>query len=38
MLSGNVMVHVMDGKIVEEFEFSDYLGVLQQLDAVSPLG
>ena len=37
-LAGCVMVHVRDGKIVEEFEYSDYLGFLQQLGVVPPLG
>ena len=37
-LAGTVVVHVEDGKIVEEFEFSDYLGFLQQLGVVPPLG
>jgi steroid delta-isomerase-like uncharacterized protein len=38
MLTGTVVVHIVDGKIVEEFEFSDYLGFLQQLGVVPPLG
>ena len=33
-----VVVHVEDGKIVEEFEYADYLGFLQQLGVVPPLG
>lgn len=33
-LVGTVVVHVEDGKIVEEFEFSDYLGFMQQLGVV----
>lgn len=33
-LVGSVVVPVRDGKIVEEFEYSDYLGFLQQLEAV----
>ncbi len=37
-LAGAVVVHVVDGKIVEEFEYSDYLGFLQQLGVVPPLG
>jgi len=37
-LVGNIVVHVVDGKIVEEFEHSDYLGFLQQLGVVPPLG
>ena len=37
-LVGCVVVHVVDGKIVEEFEHSDYLGFLQQLGVVPPLG
>lgn len=38
MLVGCVVVHIADGKIVEEFEQSDYLGFLQQLGVVPPLG
>ena len=37
-LQGCVVVHIADGKIVEEFEYSDYLGFLQQLGVVPPLG
>jgi steroid delta-isomerase-like uncharacterized protein len=37
-LRGCVVVHVADGRIVEEFEYSDYLGFLQQLSVVPPLG
>ena len=37
-LVGCVVVHIADGKIVEEFEYSDYLGFLQQLGVVPPLG
>ena len=33
-----VVVHLDDGKIVEEFEYADYLGFLQQLGVVLPLG
>ena len=33
-----VVVHIEDGKIVEEFEYADYLGFLQQLGVVPPLG
>jgi predicted ester cyclase len=33
-----VVAHVNDGKIVEEFEYADYLGFLQQLRVVPPLG
>jgi steroid delta-isomerase-like uncharacterized protein len=36
-LVGTVVVHVEDGKIVEEFELSDYLGFLQQLGVVPEL-
>jgi len=38
ILGGCVVVHVKDGKIVEEIEYSDYLGLLQQLGVVPPLG
>lgn len=37
-LRGCVVVHVKEGKIIEEFEYSDYLGFLQQLGVVPPLG
>jgi steroid delta-isomerase-like uncharacterized protein len=37
-LVGCVVVRIADGKIVEEFEYSDYLGFLQQLGVVPPLG
>ena len=37
-LVGCVVVHVENGKIIEEFEHSDYLGFLQQLGVVPPLG
>ena len=38
VLRGCVVVHVKNGKIVEEIEYSDYLGYLQQLGVVPPLG
>jgi hypothetical protein len=38
MLRGCIVVHIADGKIVEEFDYSDYLGFLQQLGVVLPLG
>lgn len=37
-LQGCIVVHVKDGKIVEEWEYSDYLGFLQQLGVVPALG
>ncbi len=37
-LQGCVVVRVKDGKVVEEWEYSDYLGFLQQLGVVPPLG
>ncbi len=37
-LRGCVVVHVVNGKVAEEFEYSDYLGFLQQLGVVPPLG
>ena len=37
-LGGCVVVQLADGKIIEEFEYSDYLGFLQQLGVVPPLG
>lgn len=36
-LEGCVVVHVKDGKIIEEWEYSDYLGFLQQLGLVPAL-
>jgi steroid delta-isomerase-like uncharacterized protein len=38
VLKGCVVVHLKDGKIVEELEYSDYLGYLQQLGVVPSLG
>ena len=37
-LVGCVVVRIVDGKIVEEFEHSDYLGFLQQLGVIPALG
>lgn len=34
ILKGCTVVHVKDGKVVEEFEYSDYLGLLQQLGVI----
>jgi predicted ester cyclase len=38
VLQGCVVLHVKDGKVVEELEYSDYLGFLQQLGVVPSLG
>jgi len=38
ILKGCIVVHVENGKVVEEFEYSDYLGFLQQLGVIPPLG
>jgi steroid delta-isomerase-like uncharacterized protein len=38
LLQGCIVVHLADGKIVEEFEYSDYLSFLQQLGVVPSLG
>ena len=38
LLQGCIVVHLAGGKIVEEFEYSDYLGFMQQLGVVPPLG
>jgi predicted ester cyclase len=38
ILQGCVVVHVKDGKVVEEWEYSDYLGFLQQLGVVPAMG
>jgi predicted ester cyclase len=37
-LEGCVVVHVKNGKVIEEWEYSDYLGFLQQLGVVPSLG
>ena len=37
-LKGCVVVHIADGKVIEEFEYSDYLGFLQQLGVVPKMG
>jgi predicted ester cyclase len=37
-LQGCVVVRVKNGKVVEEWEYSDYLGFLQQLGMVPALG
>ena len=37
-LKGCTVVHVKDGMVVEELEHADYLGFLQQLEVVPPLG
>ncbi len=36
-MQGCVVVHVKDGKVIEEWEYSDYLGFLQQLGVVPPM-
>jgi predicted ester cyclase len=37
-LESCTVAHTVNGKVVEEFEYSDYLGFLQQLGVVPPLG
>jgi len=37
-LEGCVVYHIKDGKVVEVWEYSDYLGFLQQLGVVPALG
>lgn len=37
-LTGCVFVHLQNGRVVEEIDHSDYLGFLQQLGVVPPLG
>ena len=37
-LQSCIVAHVKDGKIIEEYEYSDYLGFLQQLGVVPALG
>jgi len=37
-LQGVVIVHMKDGKVVEEWEFSDYMGFFQQLGVIPALG
>ena len=36
-LEGCIIVHVKDGKVIEEWEYSDYLGFMQQLGLVPAL-
>lgn len=37
-LHGCLVVHVKEGKVIEEWKHSDYLGFWQQLGIVPPLG
>jgi len=37
ILKGCVVLHTADGKVIVEFEYSGYLGFLQQL-SIMPLG
>jgi len=37
-LQSCIVVHIKDGKVVEVWEYSDYLGFLQQLGVVPALG
>ena len=37
-LTGCVLVHLEDSKVVVEYDHSDYLGFLQQLGVIPPLG
>ena len=37
-LKGTVFLHMKNDKIVEEFEYVDFLGFLQQLGLVPPMG
>jgi len=36
LMKGCVVLHIRDDKIVEQFEYDDYLGILQQLGIVQP--
>lgn len=38
VITGAAFLHVRDGKIVEVFQYGDWLGMLQQLGAVPPMG
>lgn len=38
LLTGCAWVHLRNGKVIEEWEYSNYLGFLQQLGVVPPLG
>ena len=38
VIKGSAFLHVKDGKIVEVFEYVDWLGMLQQLGVVTPSG
>lgn len=37
VMSGGFFVHLKNGKIVEVFEYKEYLGFLQQLGVMQPL-
>jgi predicted ester cyclase len=37
-VKGSVFLHVKDNKIVEEFNYVDMLGMMQQLGVISPMG
>ena len=37
MVKGCRIAHVMDGKIIEEFNYADFLGLFQQLGIVPPM-
>jgi predicted ester cyclase len=37
-LVGCVVLHIAEGMVVEELEHSDYLGFLQQIEVIPPLG
>ena len=38
VIKGSVFLHVKDGKIVEAFQYGDWLGMFQQLGIVQPMG
>jgi predicted ester cyclase len=37
VMKGGLFVHLKNGKIVEVFEYKEYLGLLQQLGVMPPL-
>ena len=38
VVEGGAFLHVKDGKIVEALQYGDWLGMMQQLGAVPPMG
>ena len=38
VMKGSLFIHIKSGKIVEVFEYKEYLGMFQQLGIISPMG